>query len=198
MNRRRLWTLVRREVQATFRDPFTVTILVSVPVGALLIFGFILATDVKHLSLGLYDGARSTASRRLVADLAANGTFDITAYASPDAIGDALGSGAISVGVVIPVDFDDDARRSRPGAEPPSIQGLYDGGEAALAGNAEAFANALLQASAPAIGDQSRDPRRTVVPGVERAAGGIGVVARAVFNPGLEGTPFMVAGTFGF
>ncbi len=198
MNRRRLWTLVRREVQATFRDPFTVMILVSVPVAALLLFGFILATDVKHLSLGLYDGARSAASRRLVADLAANGTFDITAYPSPDAIGDALGSGAISVGVVIPADFDDDARRSRPGAEPPHIQVLYDGGEAALAGNAEAFANALVQASAPAIGDQSRDPRRPVVPGAERAAGGIGVVTRAVFNPGLEGTPFMVAGTFGF
>jgi ABC-type multidrug transport system permease subunit len=198
MNRRRLWTLVRREVQATFRDPFTVTILVSVPIAALLLFGFILATDVKHLSLGLYDGARSAASRRLVADLAANGTFDITAYESPDAIGDALGSGAISVGVVIPADFDDDTRRSRPGGEPPRVQVLYDGGEAALAGNAEAFANSLLQASAPTIGDQSRDPSRSVVPGAERAAGGIGVVSRAVFNPGLEGTPFMVAGTFGF
>jgi ABC-type multidrug transport system permease subunit len=198
MNRRRLWTLVRREVQATFRDPFTVTILVSVPIAALLLFGFILATDVKHLSLGLYDGARSASSRRLVADLAANGTFDITAYESPDAIGDALGSGAISVGVVIPADFDDDTRRSRPGAEPPRVHVLYDGGEAALAGNAEAFANSLLQASAPTIGDQSRDPSRSVVPGAERAAGGIGVVSRAVFNPGLEGTPFMVAGTFGF
>jgi ABC-type multidrug transport system permease subunit len=198
VNRRRLWTLVRREVQATFRDPFTVTMLVSVPIGALLLFGFILATDVKHLALGLYDGARSAASRRLAADLAANGTFDITAYASSDAIGDALGSGAISVGVVIPADFDDDTRRSRPGAEPPRVQVLYDGGEAALAGNAEAFVNSLLQASAPALGDRARDPRRSLVPGAERARGGIGVVARAVFNPGLEGTPFMVAGTFGF
>jgi ABC-2 type transport system permease protein len=198
VNRRRLWTLARREVQATFRDPFTLTILVSVPIAALLLFGFILATDVKHLSLGLYDGARSAASRRLVADLAANGTFDITAYASPDAIVDALGAGAISVGVVIPADFDDDIRRSRPGAEPPRVQILYDGGEAALAGNAEAFAKSLMQASAPALGDQARDPRRSVVPGAERAAAGIGVVARAVFNPGLEGTPFMVAGTFGF
>ncbi|HSD10189.1 MAG TPA: ABC transporter permease [Candidatus Binatia bacterium] len=198
MNRRRLWTLVRREVRATFRDPFTVTMLISVPIAALLLFGFILTTDVKHLSLGLYDGARSAASRRLVADLAANGTFDVTAYESPDAIGDALQSGVISVGLVIPVDFDDDTRRSRPGAEPPRVQVLYDGGEAALAGNAEAFAKALLQASAPSLGDAARDPRRSVFPGRERAEGGIGVVARAVFNPGLEGKPFMVAGTFGF
>ena len=73
MNPRRLRTLVRREVQATLRDPFTVTILVTVPIAALLLFGFVLATDVDHLTLGLYDGAQSTASRRLVADLSASG-----------------------------------------------------------------------------------------------------------------------------
>jgi len=112
VNRRRLWTLLRREVQATFRDPFTVTILVLVPIFALAMFGFVLATDVKHLSLGLFDAARSTASRRLVADLAANGTFDVRDYPSADAIGDALISGAISVGMIVPPDFDDYVGRS--------------------------------------------------------------------------------------
>src|SRR5205807_3759125 len=108
-----------REVQATFRDPFTVTILVSVPIGALMLFGFVLATDVKHLSLGFFDGARSVASRRLAAELAANGTFDVRSYDSPQAIGDALISGTISVGVVVPPDFDDDVRRA---ADPPRVQ----------------------------------------------------------------------------
>jgi ABC-2 type transport system permease protein len=198
MNIRRLWTLVRREVQATFRDPFTITILVSVPIAALMLFGFVLATNVKHLSLGLYDAARTDASRRLVADLAANGTFDVSPYESPQAIGDALVSGAISVGVVIPADFDDDVRHAGPGGQRPQVQVLYDGGEAALAGNAEAFANALLQTSASTIGDSGRSPRRPIVPGFESRGRGVGVVARGVFNPGLEGTPFMVAGTFGF
>jgi ABC-2 type transport system permease protein len=196
MNRRRLWTLVRREVQATFRDPFTVTILVSVPIAALMLFGFILATDVKHLALGLYDASRSPASRRLVADLAADGTFDVAPYDSPSAIGDALRSGAVSVGVVIPPDFDDDAGRSGPGAEPPHIQLLYDGGEAVLAGNAEAFAKSLLLASAPAVVGEARAPAERGAAGESRA--GVGVVSRAVFNPRLEGKPFMVAGTFGF
>ena len=55
MNWRRLRTLIRREVLATFRDPFTVTILITVPLAALLIFGFVLATDVKGLALGVLD-----------------------------------------------------------------------------------------------------------------------------------------------
>jgi ABC-2 type transport system permease protein len=35
-------------------------------------------------------------------------------------------------------------------------------------------------------------------PRLPAAVGGIQVVSRALFNPGFEGTPFMVAGTFGF
>ena len=40
MSWRRLRTLIRREVRATFRDTFTVTILIAVPLGALLVFSF--------------------------------------------------------------------------------------------------------------------------------------------------------------
>jgi ABC-2 type transport system permease protein len=172
-----------------------VTILVTVPIAALMLFGFVLATDVDHLSLGLYDGARSTASRRLVADLAASGTFDVTPYESPAAIGRALVSGAVGVGVVIPPDFDDDVRRA-PGADLPMVQVLYDGGEAPLAGNTEAFVKALIRAGAPALGDEPPDPRGAGPQAVPES--GIGVVTRAVFNSRLEGKPFMVAGTFGF
>ena len=40
MSRRRLLTLIRREIRATFRDTFTVTILITVPLVALLAFSF--------------------------------------------------------------------------------------------------------------------------------------------------------------
>jgi ABC-type multidrug transport system permease subunit len=193
VNLRRLRTLMRREVQATFRDPFTLAILVAVPLVAQMLFGFILATDVKHLALGLHDGARTAASRRLAADLAANGTFDVRPYPSGDAIGDGLSSGEISVGVIVPPDFDEDLVGALRGPQRAQIQVLYDGGEAVLAGNAEAFLKGLVAATAAALADGGS---------IRRAAAGqspgIRVVARAVHNPRLEGKPFMVAGTFGF
>jgi ABC-2 type transport system permease protein len=86
VNRRRLWTLVRREARATLRDPFTLTVLVAVPLGALLIFGFVLATDVKQLPLGVLDASDTPASRRLVADIAATRTFVPRRYRSRDAV----------------------------------------------------------------------------------------------------------------
>src|SRR5215813_2786167 len=106
MSARRLWTLVRREVLATFRDPFTVIVLITVPLAALLTFGFVLSTEVKHLALGVYDADASPASRRLIADLAATRTFDPMPYVTRGALEKALVSGDISAAIVIPPNFD--------------------------------------------------------------------------------------------
>ncbi|MBI4517785.1 MAG: ABC transporter permease [Deltaproteobacteria bacterium] len=185
MNWRRLRTLMRREVQATFRDPFTITVLITVPLAALLAFGFTLATDVRHLALGVYDAAGTAASRRLVAELAAQSAFDPRQYARRDELEHALVAGDIGAAIVIPPGFERHRRGGRP--QPSEIQLLYDGGEAVLAGNAEAFMRSLLSATAGELAGP---------PSVRRA--GIAVVTRAVFNPRLDGKPFMVAGTFGF
>jgi drug efflux transport system permease protein len=185
MSWRRLRTLLLREVRATLRDPFTVTILVTVPLAALLAFGFVLATDVKHLALGVLDASDSAESRRLLADLAAGGTFDLRRVASREEIARALVRGDLGAALVIPPDFARDLRDADAGGSPPEVQVIYDGGEAVLAGNAEGFLQALVAATGRAL--------------VPRApAGGVAVSTRALFNPRLDGRPFMVAGTFGF
>ena len=191
MSWQRLRSLLRREVLATFRDPFTVTILIAVPLVALLMFGFVLATDVRHLPLGVHDADGSVVSRRLVAELAANQTFDARPYATRAGLDRALVSGEIAAALVLPPRF---ARARRGGTpdDPPEVQVLYDGGETALAGNAEGFMRAQLAAAVRewlAAGDGTdRAPPPT----------GVTVVSRALFNPRLDGKPFMVAGTFGF
>jgi ABC-2 type transport system permease protein len=191
---RRLRTLVRREVYATLRDPFTLGVLIAVPLLALLAFGFILSTKVENMQLGIHDASRSSASRRFVAELDASDAFRARRYASPEAIERALVAGRIGVGLVIPADFERDLLRVPAGGEPPQLRVLYDGAEAVLAGNAEAYFGALSRAAGAQL--------VTTDVGVRgRAAaigGGVTVVTRALFNPGLEGTPFMVAGTFGF
>jgi ABC-2 type transport system permease protein len=212
MSWRRLRTLLRREVRATFRDPFTMTILVSVPVGALLLFGFIMATDVKHLALGVLDASQTSSSRRLVAELAADGSFDPRPYRTREAIDRALVSGEIGVAIVIPPSFERDRAESAADPEGSQIQVIYDGAEAVLAGNAEGFLRSLIAASAQGI-SASRSPPDDAPLGDEArpapgsAAGvaltsvapvGVDVVSRALFNATLDGKPFMVSGTFGW
>jgi ABC-2 type transport system permease protein len=204
MNWRRLRTLMRREVLATFRDPFTVTILITVPIVALLLFGYVLSTEVQGLSLGVLDANRTSASRRLVSELKAKGTFDTRSYTTRDEIEQALVSGSIGAAIVIPPDFDRDLRAAASGRELPQLQLIYDGGEAVLAGNAEGFLRGLINHT---VADLAADaaphvagarPAAVAPPMAPPRQSGIGIVTRSVFNPKLDGTPFMVAGTFGF
>jgi ABC-2 type transport system permease protein len=182
MSWRRLRTLLRREVRATLRDPFTVTILIAVPLGAMLAFGFVVSTEVVGMRLAVHDADGSMQSRRLIADLGAGGAFVPRPYATRAALDRALVVGDVSVALVIPPDF----ARTLEAGRVPEVQVLYDGAEAVLAGNAEGFLRALIAASGAAIEEQ-RGPG----PGIE-------VVTRALFNPSLDGIPYMVAGTFGF
>jgi ABC-2 type transport system permease protein len=185
---RRLRALLLREVRATLRDRFTATILVAVPVVALLLFGFILTIDVEGLQLGVRDDARTAASRRLVAELAARGTFEARWFATREALERAIGSGSITAAIVIPPDFDRGLEAFRRGGGPPEVELVYDAAESVLAQNAEGHLRALVTATVRDLVGRSDSAQHA----------GIAVTARTFFNPTLDGTAFMVSGTFGF
>jgi ABC-2 type transport system permease protein len=193
VNLRRLRTLLVREARATWRDPFTMTILVSVPLAALLVFSSILSTEVRGLALGVHDACGTASSRRLVAELSARGTFEARPFATREALDRALVDGSVSVAFVIPPDFDRSLRAGRAREAAAQVEVVYDGAEAVLAANAEGFLRGLVAA---AVGDLAggagaRD-------GGGDASPGVAVVTRALYNPELDGTRYMVAGVFGF
>jgi ABC-2 type transport system permease protein len=188
MRWRRLRALLVREVRATLRDRFTVTILVLVPIVALLLFGFIMTTEVRHLALGVRDDDQSPTSRRLVADLAAQGTFDPVPLPTRDALEHAIASGRVAAAIVVPPDFDRGLEAFRRGGAPPEIEVVYDGAETVLAQNAEGYLRAILAATVAGLVAEPRGGR----------AGGVAVATRTLFNPTLDGTAYMVSGTYGF
>jgi ABC-2 type transport system permease protein len=184
MSWRRLRTLVVREVRATFRDPFTVAVLIAVPLAALLTFGFVLSTEVNELPLAVLDADDTPASRRLVADIDASDAFRVAPVRNRAEVERGLVRGHTTAAVVIPPGF---GRRAERADDPrrPEVQLSYDGAEAVLAGNAEGALRALIAASGATL----------VGPG---GSGRIAVTTHALFNPTLDGRPFMVAGVFGF
>jgi len=189
MSWRRLHALLVREVRATFRDRFTVTILIAVPIAALLLFGFILTTDVHHLSLGIHDASRTPASRRLLAELSAQGTFDPVIMPTRTALERAVGAGRVVAGVVIPPDFERGLAALRRGGPGPEIEIVYDAAETVLAQNAEAYLRAFIDSTA----------RDLVTPTpTSHEGGGVAVATYTLFNPTLDGTAYMVSGTYGF
>ena len=190
MSGRRLRTLLLREARATLRDPFTMIALVAVPLAALLVFGFVLSTEVKGLALGVLDASHSAASRRFASALAANGTFAVRPYATRDAIDRALVSGDVSAGLVVPPDF---ARgiAAEAAAAPAELVVTYDGGETVLAGNAEGFLRALVSDTVAQVTARERgaqEPARRARLEPPPTPTGVDVRVRALFNPELDGT----------
>ena len=188
MSFRRLRTLIVREIRATLRDPFTASILVAVPLGTLLLFNSILTTDVRHVRLGVHDAQRSTASRRLISELRAQGTFDPVPLATRADLDEALRRGRVRAAIVIPPDLDRGLAELGRGGRPPEVQAWYDGGEALLAANVEGYLRAIVARTGATL---------VAVPS---AAGspGVAVQTRVLFNPTLDGKTFMVAGVYGF
>ena len=195
MSWQRLVTLMRREARATLRDPFTLITLVAVPLGALLMFGFTLSTEIHDLAVGVRDESQTPASRRVLADLRANGDFRLRVFRSRAAIDHALSAGQISAAVIIPPTFDRALREATPGAAAAEVQLLYDGAETVVAGNMEASLRGLIGSSVAELTAAEGEPPGS---GQPAAPGGVAVVPRVLFNPTLDGVPYMVAGTFGF
>ncbi|PTT55975.1 ABC transporter, partial [Stenotrophomonas sp. HMWF022] len=125
MSVRRLWAIMLKELRQLRRDRITLAMIVGIPVMQLLLFGYAINLNLRHLDAGIADQANSAASRALVQDMVATGVITPHAQAyTPDQLMEALQRGRISVGIVIPSDFE---RRRYEGRE--AVQVLVDGSD---------------------------------------------------------------------
>ncbi|MBA0099355.1 ABC transporter permease [Stenotrophomonas indicatrix] len=125
MSLRRLWAIMLKELRQLRRDRITLAMIIGIPVMQLLLFGYAINLNLRHLDAGIADQANSAASRALVQDMVATGVIAPRAQAyTPDELMEALRRGRISVGIVIPADFE---RRRYEGRE--AVQVLVDGSD---------------------------------------------------------------------
>jgi ABC-2 type transport system permease protein len=125
MNLRRLWAIMLKELRQLRRDRITLAMIVGIPVMQLLLFGYAINLNLRHLDAGVADQANSAASRALVQDMVATGVITPRSEAyTPDQLMQALRRGEISVGIVVPADFE---RRRFDGRE--AVQVLVDGSD---------------------------------------------------------------------
>ncbi|MFP3927994.1 MAG: hypothetical protein ACLFUP_03750, partial [Desulfobacteraceae bacterium] len=85
----RVRELVRKEFIQLFRDRRNRPLLVISPLIQLLVFGYVVTTDVRDVQVAVLDQCRTAESRRLVEALDANRTFRIIRHArTPEALED--------------------------------------------------------------------------------------------------------------
>lgn len=137
----RIAALARKEVRQLRRDRLTFGMIVAIPVLQLVLFGYAINQDVRHLRAGVADAADTQVSRALVANAEASQVVDLVARVDgPSELEDLLRQGRIAVGIVIPADLE---RRLVEPAETarPLAQILVDAGDPATWGAAAGLAN---------------------------------------------------------
>lgn len=180
MNWRRLFAVMLKEVRQLRRDRITLAMILGIPVMQLVLFGYAINLNLRGLSAGIADQANTAASRALVMDMVASGVISPELSAtSPQQLTDALRRGEISLGVVVPPDFE--ARRFD-GRE--AVQVLVDGSDTVVQSAALQLAQLPLDA-APAA-----NTRPLALP-----RGQIGVVS--FYNPQRRSAVNIVPGLVG-
>src|SRR6266487_3440308 len=98
--------MVRKEFIQMRRDRLTLAIMVGLPVAQLLLFGFAIQTDVRHLPTVVLDQSRTPPSRDLIAAFENTGNFRIIGYVDDrPALDRAIDRGDAQAGIVVPYDF---------------------------------------------------------------------------------------------
>jgi ABC transporter DrrB family efflux protein len=112
---KRLIALTWKELLQLKRDPISMKLIVGIPLMQLIIFGYAINYDVKHLTTVVLDESRSFESRELVAKMDATDYFDIVGRVdSLEELQRAVDSAQAAVGLVIDHDFGKDRHRSAP------------------------------------------------------------------------------------
>ncbi len=182
--------MVVKELRQVRRDPFSLLMLIALPAFMLVLYGFALNFDVRHVRLAVQDRDRSARSRELVASFTHSTYFDLVSSPEPGTDLDALVERREARAVlVIPEGYGAaswrrDARRpcsscsTGPTRRPPRP------------------CSATRARSSPRRTRASCSPR--LARAGRRAPATIDLEPRILFNPELQSTQFLVPGLIGF
>ncbi|HEX6750428.1 MAG TPA: ABC transporter permease [Longimicrobium sp.] len=179
----RLWPMLWKEFVQMRRDRLTLGIMVMIPAIQLVIFGFAIRTDVRHLPTVVLDESNTAASRRLVDVMRNTGNFDVVGRVGSRAeVRRAIDRGRARAAVVIPPDFERGLKRGR-GA---TAQVIVDAADPMASQSAMSGAMLAGQASAAELFGR----RAVAIPLLD-------VRVRPWYNPALRSEVYIVPGLVG-
>ncbi|MDO7786717.1 ABC transporter permease [Desulforamulus aquiferis] len=136
----RIIAILYKEFLQMKRDRLTIGLIFMLPMVQLLLFGFAIQTEVKHVPTVIFDQSLSQESREMLDAFRASGYFDIVEVAgSYGEVTHLIDSGQVKAGIIFPPDF---ARNLTRGDTAP-IQVLVDATDNMVSSSAIATANAI-------------------------------------------------------
>ncbi len=183
----RLFRMLIKEFIQVLRNPRMRAVIFIVPVVQVLVIGYAVNTDVRHVPLAVYDLDRTPASRDLLARFEGSGCFDVVRrISSEQEIQAVLDSGETKAVLRLNRGFGEDLDGNRTA----QAQLLLDGSDSNTASVILSYASRIAADFNRARMEQ-RFARRA---GLRLEAEPVTLVARAWFNPNLDSRNFFVPG----
>jgi ABC-2 type transport system permease protein len=144
----RTWMIVWKEFLQISRDRRSLAVVIILPLLMLIIYGYAINFDLRHLAVGVQDDDRTPESRELVDGFTRGIWFRIAArFDSPAATTRALDAGEVKAVIVIPRGYARDLASGRAGR----VQFLVDGSDSTSASTAIGYANGIFQERSTAV-----------------------------------------------
>ena len=138
----RLRALLLKEFIQMRRDRLTFGLMIGIPIFQLLMFGFAINTDVKHLPTVVFDQSHSSESRDLLQSFSASGYFDFDIHVNSfKELNALIDNGQAKVGIILPPDFAQEVRSGRSA----SVQVIVDASDSMAASSAISTATTIGQ-----------------------------------------------------
>jgi ABC-2 type transport system permease protein len=182
---RRFRAVVMKELRQIRRDPFSLLILIAFPAFMLVLYGFALNFDVRHVRLAVQDRDRSPRSRELIASFTHSTYFDLVATPAPgEDLARLTERGVARAVLVIPEGFGREVAAGKTAV----VQLLLDGADSTTAATVLGYARSLVaEANADLVARAAARSGVQPVPPLDLAP-------RVLYNPELQSTQFLVPG----
>jgi ABC-2 type transport system permease protein len=178
-----------KELLQLSRDRLTLAMMAVLPIVLLLLFGYAINTDVRHIPALVDDHDRSAESRDLARRLAATGFFDLVGNVSGySEIERALRGGQARAALVIPPRYAADLA----GGRTARVQLVIDGSDPQIVGSAQNTALALVEARAIELRVE-----RLVRVGSRMPSEPLELVPDVLYNPDQRTAVYIVPGLIG-
>ena len=176
-----VWPMLTKELLQLRRDRLTFAMMTGIPAIQLIMFGYAIQTDVRHLPMVVLDQSATEESRALTERMVNTGNFDLVGpVADRDQLREAIESGRARAALVIPPEYARDLKRGRTA----QAQMIVDAADP-MASSA-ALSGASLAGQAEAV---ERLPQMRSLP--------LEVKVRPWYNPDLRSSTYIVPGIIG-
>ncbi len=139
---KRIMAIIKKEFLHLRRDPWSLTLMIALPIFLLIVFGYAASFEIKNIPLAVLDNNKTLASRDIVERFTQSGYFHLEeSLVSEDQFKDQLDSGKAKVIINIPSDFSKNIALGRTAV----VQVLIDGSDPTWASSAIGYVGQIIQ-----------------------------------------------------